>query len=72
MIEWRFYMNGYSYAEKLFDNAKQFDDYRAKVKTLKMAYNAAITENNYVLQSEIEDYAKKCGIDLSQVSGYDF
>ncbi|HAV90416.1 MAG TPA: hypothetical protein DCW44_03985 [Eubacterium sp.] len=65
-------MNGYSYAAKLFDNAKHFDDYKAKVKTLKMAYNAAITENKYVLQSEIEDYAKKCGIDLSQVSGYDF
>lgn len=45
-------MNGYSYAEKLFDNAKQFDDYKAKVKTLKMAYNAAIT---YTVNSEYRD-----------------
>lgn len=36
-----------------------------------MAYNAAVTENNYSLCDEITNYASSCGIDLSKVSGYD-
>lgn len=62
---------GYSYAEKLFCDAKFYDDFNAKAKTLKMAYNAAITENNYALCDEITNYASACSIDLSKVSGYD-
>ena len=61
-----------SYAEKLFTSAKSFDDYNAQAKTLKMAYNAAINENNYSLAGEIDRYASLCGIDLSTVSGYDY
>lgn len=63
---------GYSYAEKLLIEAKSFDDFKAKAKVLKMAYNAAITENNSDLIDEILKYASYCGIDLSKVSGYDF
>ena len=61
-----------TYAEKLFLNAKSFDDPKAKAKTLKMAYNAAINEDNYSLANEIDRYASLCGIDLSNVSGYDY
>lgn len=61
-----------SYAEKLFRDAYSFDDYKAKAKTLKMAYNAAITECNSTLMDKIEEYAWACGIDLSKVSGYDY
>ena len=61
-----------TYAEKLFYSAKSYDDHKAKAKTLKMAYNAAINENNYSLANEIDRYAALCGIDLSQVSGYDY
>lgn len=62
----------YSYAEKLLRDAKEYDDIKAKAKTLKMAYNAAITENDYLLMTEIEQYAKRCGINLDEVSGYDY
>ena len=63
---------GYSYAEKLLTDAKSYDDYKAKAKVLKMAYNAAVTENNSDLIDDILKYAAYCGIDLSKVSGYDF
>ncbi len=61
-----------TYAEKLFLNAKSLGNYKAKAKMLKMAYNAAINEDNYSLASDIEQYAYSCDIDLSKVSGYEF
>lgn len=59
-----------TYAEKLFLNAKSIDNIKAKTKTLKLAYNAALNEDNYSLANEIERYAFAFGIDLSKVSGY--
>lgn len=61
-----------SYARKLFEEAKGFDDEKAKIKTLKMAQNACYTECDYELETEIVKYAKACGIDLDSVSGYDY
>lgn len=60
------------YARKLFYDAKEYDDFKAKARTLKMAYNAAVGISDYVLVEEIEKYAYDCGIDLDKVSGYDF
>lgn len=61
-----------TYAGKLFLNAKDYEDFNAKAKTLKMAHNAAFADSDYVLMEEIEQYAYNCGIDLDKVSGYDF
>ncbi len=61
-----------TYAEKLFLDAKSYDNHKAKARTLKMAYNAAIREKNDSLANEIDRYASLCGIDLSKVSGYDY
>ena len=61
-----------TYAEKLFLDAKSYDNHKAKDRTLKMAYNAAIREKNDSLANEIDRYASLCGIDLSKVSGYDY
>ena len=56
-------------ARSYFEKAKVFDDYKAKAKYLKMAYNSA---DSYSLKSEITSYALLCGIDLDKVSGYDY
>lgn len=53
-----------TYAERLFYTAKEYNDHKAKARTLKQAQNAAYTENNYELVKEIERYALSCGIDF--------
>ncbi len=58
-----------SVARSYFEKAKSFDDYKAKAKYLKMAYNSA---DSYSLQNEIFSYALRCGINLDEVSGYDY
>lgn len=65
----------YDYARKLFKNATSYDDMNAKSRTLKQAWNAACgLPDDYFgrddLIREIENYAYRCGIDLSKVSGY--
>lgn len=56
-------------AIRLFNAAKQFDDNKAKAKYLKMAYNSA--ESTQLLY-DIKMYAYGCGINLDEVSGYDY
>ncbi len=56
-------------AQSYFEKAKSFSDYKAKAKYLKMAYNSA---DSYSLQNAIVSYALSCGIDLDEVSGYDY
>ena len=65
----------YDNACRLFSNATSYDDMNAKSRTLKQAWNAAygLPENFYgrdELLRDIENYASRCGIDLSRVSGY--
>ena len=55
--------------------AQYFDDITAKSRTLKQAWNAAYGlpndyDGRYELMRDIEDYANRCGIDLSKVSDY--
>lgn len=65
----------YSNAKRLFNSAISFDDMNAKSRTLKQAWNAACgLPDDYFgrddLLRDIENYAYRCGIDLSKVSGY--
>ncbi len=65
----------YENARRLFVNATSYDDMNAKSRTLKQAWNATYgLPTDYYgrddLLRDIENYAYRCGIDLSKVSGY--
>ena len=67
--------SSYNHAFTLFLNAHYYENYYAKAKTLKEAWNATYgLPFDYVgrdeLLRDIEDYADDCGIDLDEVSGY--
>lgn len=69
--------SSYAYAQKLFSNATGYDDEKAKAKTLKMAWNTAFGLPDWYpgrkeLMTKIENYAYRCGIDLSKISGYEY
>lgn len=67
--------SSYKNAKRLFVNAVSYDDMIAKSKMLKQAQNAAYGlpddyPGKYDLIREIDTYAYRCNIDLSQISGY--
>ena len=67
--------SSYKNAVRLFGNAKGYTDMNAKSRTLKQAWNAAFGlpddyDGRKELMSDIDNYARSCGIDLSKVSGY--
>ena len=67
--------SAYKNAIRLFENAKDFSDIKAKSRQLKQAWNAAYGlpddyPGRYELMGNVESYASGCGINLSEVSGY--
>ena len=67
--------SAYKNAWRLFENAKGYYDMNAKSRELKRAWNAAFGlpddyEGRQELMYDIDDYARSCGIDLSEVTGY--
>lgn len=65
----------YNNAYRLYVTAQDYDDITAKSRTLKQAWNAAFGlpddyDGRDELLRDIDNYAYRCGIDLSKVSGY--